>query len=186
MQSCFVTSSALPMLDATLISPIGPYSTQFSVFAASATSLLPIFASPDDNAAATVRIGQSTCKIISASSPIPHAGLNDFGSQGGYLQILQLKTFSPELMISDTYGSFTKQAISDVAVSAAGSVVTTLSAAISKLLQVQRNRTFSSHYFSIVCNACFAGLDQVCSEAIVCGVQRKRFHRSTRGVIAPF
>lgn len=137
MQSCSVTCPALPILDATLISPIGPYTKQFSVFAASPTALLPVFASPDGNAAAAVRIGHSTCKIMSASSPILHSGLNDFGSQGGYLQVLQLQTSVPEIMISGTYSSFKQQAISDVAVSAAGIVVTTFSAAISQLLQVR-------------------------------------------------
>jgi hypothetical protein len=74
---------------------------------------------------------------MSASSPILHSGLNDFGSQGGYLQVLQLQTSVPEIMISGTFISFKQQAISDVAVSAAGIVVTTFSVAISQLLQVR-------------------------------------------------
>jgi hypothetical protein len=137
MQSCSLTLPALPVLDAILISHIGPYTSQFTVFASSAASLLPVFASPDGHNAATVRIGHSTCQVLSASSPIPHADLNDFGTDGGFLQVLQLKNFIPESMILNKIGAFTQQAVSDVAVNATGNVVITSSAATAHLLQVK-------------------------------------------------
>ena len=107
------------------------------VFAASASSLLPPFSSPDGNAAATVRIGHSTCDILSASAAISNSDLNDFGAGGGgHVQVLRLKTFVPGEMISDAQGALKQQAVSDVAVAAAGAVVSTSSAAVAQLLQV--------------------------------------------------
>ena len=136
MQLCSLTLPALPVLDAIIISHIGPYTSQFTVFASSAASLLPAFASPNGHNAATVRIGHSTCQVLSASSPIPHADLNDFGTDGGFLQVLQLKNFITESTFMKI-GALTQQAISDVAVNATGNVVITSSAATAHLLQVK-------------------------------------------------
>ena len=135
MQSCTLTFPALPILDAVLISPIGAYTTHFTVYSAAAASLLPAFASNGDMAA-TVRVGHGTCDVVSASSPIPHAHLNDLGSAAGFLQVLRLKTCAPSSLMWSAQGAFAWQAVSDVVLSAAGSVVTTSTAAIAHLLQV--------------------------------------------------
>jgi hypothetical protein len=135
MQSCTFTFPALPILDAVLISPIGAYTTHFTVYSAAAASLLPAFASNGDTAA-TVRVGHGTCDVVSASSPIPHAHLNDLGSAAGFLQVLRLKTCAPSSLMWSAQGAFARQAVSDVVLSAAGSVVTTSTAAIAHLLQV--------------------------------------------------
>ena len=136
MQACSVSGPPLPTLYAVLTSPVGPYTTQFMVYAASLASLLPPFASPDGNAAAAVRIGHSACDILSASAAIPSADLNDFGAGGGWVQVLRLKTFVSGEMISEAQGSLRQQAVSDVVVATSGAVVTTSSAAIAQLLQV--------------------------------------------------
>jgi hypothetical protein len=49
---------------------------------------------------------------------------------------LRLKTCAPSSMMWDAQGAFARQVVSDVVVSAAGSVVTASSAAIARLLQV--------------------------------------------------
>jgi hypothetical protein len=138
MQKCTLSIPALPILNAILISPLGPYTTQLMVFAKSKSSLLPPFASTDKNSATTVRIGHSVCDIVTASDAITHAGLNDFGVGGGFAQVLRLKTFAPAEMITSTH-----YAASDAAVSAAGSVLTTSSDAVAKLLQVEKSYLFS-------------------------------------------
>jgi hypothetical protein len=131
MQQCSLSSPALPILNAILTSPLGPYTKQLMVFSKSVYSLLPPFASSDGNTAATVRIGHSTCDIVAASDAIPHADLNDFGVGGGYLQVLRLKTFIPsEMIMSKQY------TVSDAAISSAGAVLTTSSDAVAKLLKV--------------------------------------------------
>lgn len=140
MQQCSLSSPAMPILNAILTSPLNPYTTQLMVFATSMASLFPPFASPDGNAAATVRIGHSTCDIVTASDAIPHADLNDFGIGGGFLQVLRLKSVIPADMMSTSQHS-----VSDVALSAAGAVLTTSSNAIAQLLKVNRRKmTFFS------------------------------------------
>lgn len=137
MQSCSFTFPALPFLNAVLVSPIGAYTTHVTVYSAVAASLLPAFASKDDKAA-TVRIGHGTCDVVSASSPVAHAHLNDFGSASGFLQVLRLKACAPSSVMWDARGVLAQQAVSDIVLSAAGSVVIVSSAAIARLLQVQR------------------------------------------------
>jgi hypothetical protein len=136
VQQCSVSGPALPILSAFLISPIGPYTTQIMVFANAKSSLLPSFASSDQKSAATVRIGHSMCDIVTASDPIPHAQLNDFGVPGGFMQVLRLKSFVADNMMMNA-----QLAVSDAVVSAVGVVLTTSSDAVAKLLKVKRKRT---------------------------------------------
>jgi hypothetical protein len=128
----------MPILNAILTSPLTPYTTQLMVFATSVASLFPPFASPDGNAAATVRIGHSTCDIVTASDAIPHADLNDFGNGGGFLQVLRVKSFIPAEMMATNQHS-----VSDVVLSAVGAVVTASSNAISQLLKVNHSSIHS-------------------------------------------
>ena len=136
MQSCLLSSSqVLPILDAILISPIGPYTTQFMVFSASAISLLPVFASQDGKLSTTVRVGHSACDILSASIPIPNADLNDFGAGGGFVQALKIKscTFGNT---AKTQGTLMQHSSTEIVLSASGVVLNTSSAAVARLLQV--------------------------------------------------
>jgi hypothetical protein len=136
MQSCSLTTrEILPILDAILISPIGPYTSQFMVFSTSSTSLLPQFASQDGKSSATVRVGRSACAILSASIPTPSTELNDFGAGGGFVQALKIKSCKFG-NTAKTQGTLVQQYLTDIALSAAGVVLNTSSGAVARLLQV--------------------------------------------------